>query len=94
MIDTRVQRVHEALRERRRQKKLPRAVERLLNSALEKAQGRPGIYRMTFRVPRRLDDYVVLHPDGSATVVRFNFHNHPRITFIKKGESSDGIKSA
>jgi hypothetical protein len=68
--------------ERRRAGKPPRAVERLLESARERAQGRPGIYRMTFRPPRRLDDYVVLHDDGSATVVRFNYHNKPRVTYV------------
>jgi hypothetical protein len=71
-------------RERRRTGKLPKAVERLLGSAQERAKGRPGIYRMTFRVPRRLDDYVVLREDGSATVVRFNYNNKPRITYIER----------
>jgi hypothetical protein len=60
------------------------AVERLLYSAQERAQGRPGIYRMTFRVPRRLDDYVVFHEDGSATVVRFNCYNKSRVTYIER----------
>jgi hypothetical protein len=78
------ERVRAIAREYRRAGKPPKAVERLLYSAQERARGRPGIYRMTFRAPRRLDDYVVFHEDGSATVVRFNYNNEPRVTYIRE----------
>jgi hypothetical protein len=78
------ERVRAIARERRQAGKLPKAVERLLESARDRAQGRPGIYRMTFRVPWRLDDYVVFHEDGSATIVRFNYNNEPRVTYIRE----------
>lgn len=55
---------------RERSGKASRASENLLQRARVRGQA-CSIQRMTNRVPWRADDYVVIHEDGCATVVRF-----------------------